>query len=337
MRPVTNITTARLIEAGSRAADWVSARLRPDGSFPGVENEIEAYYKMPVFFALSGRPVEAAAVVGYLRERFFDAGDFHTGTDDTVLSFRNYRNAWIARGLHMLGFYDLSRAAGDYLEAEMVPDFGGLVTEPGAPGVKAMDWGSTCSAAKAFLTMGRMTAAVRCGEYLVDSLERQPEPDRFLLKRDLGGAFLDEEDQTFVIELERPGQIYFPLGIGMVVFAGLAASTGESKWLSAAQKVYAAVGRSHDELFGVITNRKVAWGAAELFSVTGDSAYAEMSARIWSWTLETQTPEGIWLRHPEYASLDEQPRDLTVDATVESGLYMFELARTLAPWLPRSA
>ena len=62
----TNLSSARLISAGNLAADWVCERLAPDGSFPGVENEIDAYYKMPVLFALSGRAGKGEAVVNYL-------------------------------------------------------------------------------------------------------------------------------------------------------------------------------------------------------------------------------------------------------------------------------
>ena len=73
MRP----STSALISAGNRAADWVSERLAADGSFPGIENEIDAYYKMPILFALSDRPAQAQAVEMHLRNRFYEGGDFH--------------------------------------------------------------------------------------------------------------------------------------------------------------------------------------------------------------------------------------------------------------------
>ena len=72
-----NFSTSALIDAGNLAADWVCSGLSADGSFPGVEDEIEAYYKMPVLFALADRPAQAEAVTAYLHERFFDGGDFH--------------------------------------------------------------------------------------------------------------------------------------------------------------------------------------------------------------------------------------------------------------------
>ena len=77
----------------------------------------------------------------------------------------------------------------------------------------------------------------------------------------------------------------------------------------------------------------VAWGAAQLYALTGDAKYAQLSLDIWQWTMDTQTPEGLWLRHPEYSSLEEQPLEYTVDAAVESGLYMFELAHSLSGYL----
>ena len=119
------------------------------------------------------------------------------------------------------------------------------------------------------------------------------------------------------------------------MFADLYALTGDDKWLAAAEKLYDTVMKCHDEIYSVITNRKAAWGAAQLYSVTGDAKYAKLSLDIWQWTMDTQTPEGLWLRHPEYSSLEEQPLEFTVDAAVESGLYMFELARSLSGYLAK--
>jgi len=328
-----NLSTSALIDAGKLAADWVCSGLSADGSFPGVENEIDAYYKMPVLFALADRPAQGQAVEMYLKKRFFEGGDFHANTDPEVLSFKNYRNGWVTRGLQMLGSTQMATAAGDYLEGETVQAFGAVVTEPREPGVKVMDWGTTCSAIKAFLCLGRNDVARRCGEYLLDTLSNQPHSDRFLLKRSLTGEYLEENDLTFVIEIGRPGQIYFPLGFGMLVFADLYALTNESRWLTAAEKLCDLVTKCHDEVYSVITNRKVAWGAAQLYALTGDAKYAQLSLDIWQWTMDTQTPEGLWLRHPEYSSLEEQPLEYTVDAAVESGLYMFELAHSLSGYL----
>ena len=193
-----NFSTSALISAGNLAADWVCERLAADGSFPGVENEIDTYYKMPVLFALSGRTGEGEAVSNYLRQRFYNGGDFHANTDASVLSFKNYRNGWIARGLHMLGSTQMATAAGDYLEAEMVPKFGGVVSEPFEPGARVMDWGTTCSAIKALLCLDRNATAIRCGEYLLETLANQPLSNRFLLKRSLDGDYLEENDPTFV-------------------------------------------------------------------------------------------------------------------------------------------
>ena len=105
-----NPSISELISAGNLAANWVCERLAADGSFPGVENEIDAYYKMPVLFALSGRTGEAKSVVTYLRQRFYNGGEFHANTSPEVLSFKNYRNGWIARGLQMLGSTQMATA-----------------------------------------------------------------------------------------------------------------------------------------------------------------------------------------------------------------------------------
>ena len=42
---------------------------------------------------------------------------------------KNYRTARIGRGLHQLGFFDLSNSAGTFLESEMVPKHHGILED----------------------------------------------------------------------------------------------------------------------------------------------------------------------------------------------------------------
>ena len=104
---------------------------------------------------------------------------------------KNYRTAWIGRGLHQLGFFDLSNSAGAFLESEMVPKHHGILEDSEIHGYpREMDWGATCSAILAFLTMGRVDSAAACGEFLVKMIDDQPNKNKFYLKRDLNGEII---------------------------------------------------------------------------------------------------------------------------------------------------
>lgn len=329
-------TAQQLIEAGNRTVAWASGHLNEDGSFRGVEERILAYYKAPMAFALAGRVGEAAAVANHLRGTFFRNGDFHAVQDDpTSGGSKNYRNAWIARGLHTLGFYDLSVPTGDFLESEMDRNTGGVLTTSSVAGQhREMDWGSTCSTVIALLAMGRREPAVRCGDFLVRMLDDQNGGGEALyLRRDSSGEIItdmiDRPANLYSVMIGQTGQAYWYLGMAMVAFAGLYRWTGDEKWKKAGDRVYDIVSRCDDEVYATITNGKVAWGAGAMFAATGDRKFGLLADRIWTWVCETQTPEGVWLR-PGAETVADQALDVSLDTSLERASYMFDLGKTLA-------
>jgi hypothetical protein len=296
-------TAKQLVEAGFRTMDWAANLLNENGTFDGIENSIRAYYKAPMAFAVSGRVGEATAITNHLKKTFFNKGDFHGARGDpTSDGHKNYRNAWIGRGLHILGFYDLSVPTGDFLESEMDDTYGGVLTDSAIiGGEREMDWGATCSTNLALMTMGRMDAAVRCGDYLVDMLREQSNNENILYLRRAGDGQVIHDltgrpATDYSIKLGATGQVYWYLGMSLVVFAGLYRATGDAKWRDAADKIFSHVSKCDDEVYATITNGKVAWGAGAMFAATGDAKFGRLSDMIWTWVFETQTPEGLWIR-----------------------------------------
>jgi len=329
-------TAQQLIEAGNKTVEWASGHLNEDGSFGGVEERILAYYKAPMAFALAGRAGEAAAVANHLKSTFYRNGDFHAVKDDpTSGGSKNYRNAWIGRGLHTLGFYDLSVPTGDFLESEMDGKTGGVLTASSVEGRdRETDWGNTCSTAIAMLAMGRREAAVRCGDFLAQMLDDQDGGGEALyLRRDGSGEIITDMTgrpaNLYAVMIGETGQVYWYLGMAMVAFAGLYRWTGDEKWKKAGDRIYDIVSRCDDEVYAIITNGKVAWGAGAMFAATGDGKFGRLSDKIWTWVCDTQTPEGVWLR-PGAETVADQALDVSLDTSLERASYMFDLAKTLA-------
>ena len=133
-----------------------------------------------------------------------------------------------------------------------------------------------------------------------------------------------------MIELGNTGQTYWYLGMSMTAFAGLLLATRDEKWKDAADKICACIEKCDDELYTAITNGKVAWGSGAMYAATGDEKFGKLSKKIWTWVMETQTEDGVWVRPPQYDSIDEQPLDTTIDTSLERACYMFQLAKTLA-------
>ena len=129
-----------------------------------------------MIFAEAGRVAEATANAEHLHNTFFQDWDFHAvKKDPTSGGLKNFRTAWIGRGLHQLGFFDLSNSASEFLESEMEPNHHGILEDSEIDGhPREMDWDATCSTILAFLTIGRIDSAVDCGDFLVQMIVEQP-------------------------------------------------------------------------------------------------------------------------------------------------------------------
>ncbi|ENZ77862.1 MAG: hypothetical protein AB1670_01075 [Pseudomonadota bacterium] len=131
------------------------------------------------------------------------------------------------------------------------------------------------------------------------------------------------------IELNRGGQIYWFLGFSMRVLAQLFRATGDQAWLTLGHRVGGLVGRCQPDIYNSATSAKVAWGAAEMYAVSGDRRYFDLSMRIADWLISTQEPGGIWLRRPQYERIEAQPLSVSLDTSLERVVYMYEIPRAL--------
>lgn len=331
------LTADKLLARGHLALDWAASLVDDDEGFRGAGNIINGYYKSVVAFTTGGRVAEARRIANYIDRTFLVGGDINAlEGDPTGPGFSNYRNAWLGRGAHVLGRYDMSGKIGDFVEGQLDPLTGGLFADPAAPAEKRETcWGSTGSGALALIAMGRLGAAVRAGDYLLGMIEEQPDTKgKLYLRRDAKGAIIDKDIReglalVYSIDIGATGQVYWYLGIAMNTFANLYLATGDRKWIDGGYKVLEYFKNCDDEIFEIISNGKVAWGLAAMFAATGDEQFKKYALDAWAWHYNVQSPDGRWLRVGQIASLEEQPLHITLDTTLERAFYMFELSRTL--------
>src|SRR3546814_10765500 len=99
--------------------------------------------------------------------------------------------------------------------------------------------------------------------------------------------------------------------------------TGERKWIDAAEKLLVFVKTCHPQIFESTSNGKIAWGCAEIFSVTGDAGFRDTSARMAEWICDVQAEDGRWFRSAA------QMIPVAYDATFERVFYLSRVARAL--------
>jgi hypothetical protein len=331
------LTADKLLARGHLALDWAAGLVDEQEGFRGVGNIINGYYKSVVAFTTGARLREARQIANFIKATFLVDGDVNACPGDTTApGFSNYRNAWVGRGVHVLGRYDMSAAIGDFVESQMDPVSGGLAAVPFVPEAeREYCWGSTGSGVLALMAMGRWEAAARGGAFLVGMIEEQPATKgKLYLRRRADRTLIDSDIRqglalTYSIDVGAKGQIYWYLGIAMNAFANLYLATGDKKWTDAGYKVLEYFKNCDGEVYEIISNGKVAWGLAAMYAATRDRQFAKYAQDVWAWHYNVQSPDGRWLRVGQFGSLDEQPLHITLDTTLERAFYMFELSRTL--------
>lgn len=324
-----------LLTCGQRTMAWARERLGPSG-FAGASDQILAHYKATTAFVLGGHPDAATRVADHLDQVFRRGGDFHGNPRDASArsGSANYRNAWIVRGLHLLGRYELSEPGLAHLEAQIDHSSGGCRLLPSDWGGEAeLDFGTTCSAVIALLAAGRVHSARRCGNFLADRVMQQLQAGtRLHLRWSLAGTDILPDAGNlapFVIDPAVPSrqQLYWPLGMALVAFARLTRATGDGCWQAPAEALLHFIVRCGPDVATHITNGKVAWGLGEMSLVSPIPTYRVLAEAVLRNIIAAQEPSGVWVRRPEYQGEDTQPLATSLDTSLERASYMFDLAK----------
>jgi hypothetical protein len=317
-------------QAATRTVDWLAARITSDGSVGDDCEDLACFYKLPYLMQLAGHAAEAHRLLDYIRDRFLRSdGDFRTSnrvkTIDPVLAlYPGYINGWITMAAHKLGRFDLSFPAWDYLRGFWNADLGGFAidrTENGANGnVEVLMCAHLGLDA---LYLGDLELARGSGRALRQFMRLQPSPDtRFFLR--MAGAGLLEIDfpeaaaGLHVIAAEQPGQAWFFIGYPMAFLTRLFRATGDPEDLETARGYFDFARRCAPRMLGEHFAHKVAWGAVELASVTGDASHWALGAQISKKLIEAQDHDGLWMGN--------QPPHTHLDQSTEVAIWLLEIA-----------
>ncbi len=200
---------------------------------------------------------------------------------------------------------------------------------------QVVDWGPTALGAIALTSLGRLESATRAGTALITMLDAQPEPDGAMYWRtDWAGRTLTSFDPadapTHVTRFGAEDQIYWYFGAGLAAFATLHLAGGEARWLDAADRLCRLVDRCRPAALHALTSAKIGWGASLLWSITGDLRYRDIALEVGDDVVAQQTPDGVWLRTPQYASVGDQPVPTSLDTSIERACWLYEIARNLS-------
>ncbi len=309
----------RLTETKRRGAEWLLARVGPDGAIQ-PSNEGFRYYRLPWTLTVAGHTQAATAVCGWIREYMLTAdGDFDRGHRRLYDAYA-YRNATLVYGAHMARQFDLSTRGLDFILTMQDRRSGGFSNDRDPDGTlgDVMDLPYTCGCGLACIALGRLDAAREVYRFLNRVWNAQTEvPERlyysFSRQRQAVITEYDEQDAFWhIVESQEPRPQRWTVG-------GLSAAFLCRLYMVDPNPEYVALARDFQQFSIQSTPRqfefpqvcKSGWGAALLYQVTGEEQYATWAVKLAHWFADTQTDDGSW-------SFDSDPTEgRTLELTAE--------------------
>ncbi|MEW5980503.1 MAG: prenyltransferase/squalene oxidase repeat-containing protein [Acidobacteriota bacterium] len=323
--------------AVARATQWLLAHQAEDGSVSPREAGVDAYYKLPYTLGLMGELGAANLLLDWIRDyQMTSTGDFRGTRQRSRLSFHSnwstYANCWIVLGAHRLGRFDVSLRGIDYILRYQRPCGGfssmaltgeGEVIEP-----VCTAWGGLAA-----LSVGRIESACKAGDCLVEMVRRQPDPRRFYFRMTVEGRLITEypepERLFYFVAADQEKEIYYNLGIAMILLGRLYQATSESKYLSSCEDLLAFSQRCAADVYASPPSGKLGLGCAILFSISRNPAAKEAASAVADYLVATQGQEGYWRLpdDPLYAQIPGRHElDLLLDVTAEFTSFLAEIA-----------
>lgn len=324
--------------ASDRTVAWLLAQQRDDGSLGDQRDDVAFYYKVPLLLLLSGHQRACYRMLDFVADRFQEPHGGFSSTierktiDPVLTEYDAYIDGWLAMAAQRAGRFDLARPAWAHLRRYSHPGLGGfcLGGRYRGDGQDVIELLSTAHLGLVALYCGELPLALAAGHCLRRFWERQPDPDRLLLRMDDAGEFIREWPDAaaglHVVDRRATGQAWFFVGYPIAFLVQLARATGNAAHLATAH-LGAAKGfasfllESGDVLATEHFSHKVGWGMALLARSTGDARYRELALTIGRGMLERQSEAGTWL--------DEGPEHTRFEQSAEVALWLRKIATLL--------
>lgn len=278
----------RYREAGVRAVDYTIKFQLPDGGYIWDGYVPDAYHKQGYSWHLVGRFDEGHRLMDWaMRNTLQPDGHLKDYKGDV------YKQTWFGVSAHRLGRFDLSYAVMSHLLSYQAP-CGGFPRFSDQNFVRGV---STSWMGIAALNFGNLDVAKKAAECCNSMLDQQPDENRFYCLMNPDGQLITEKDdpQALFIDVVKPKQIYYELGIPMLLLCKLHQITGNANYLAYAKKFFDFHLGCHEDNFACVSSGKGALAAAIYYLITDDERGRDAAYRFCDFLLETQLPDGSWI------------------------------------------
>lgn len=325
-------------DSAQSAVTWARSLLKGDGSFRDASHEVGAYYLAPLAFRMSGFPDLAEASLSYVKRTMVIDGDINKGTNDTGSNVATFRNAMLSMGTTLDDNDNLRPSLAAHLASMQNPKSGGVLARKSIANEKReIDLATTSATLLGMLELGMTDQAIMAGEHITQRMiATQPDPTKYVLfRQSWDGNWIDtyakRDKSRYKLDLGATDQVYWPLGICMAALARLSQITQDSSFLTTCDILFDWANKCAPGAFNDLTAAKVGWGCSELFAATGQLKFKISAEQVATMLIDTQTPDGVWLRRPTISKIEDQPIHVTLDTTLERVCWLLHIARNLTP------
>jgi hypothetical protein len=321
-----------------RGVKWMLAQSALDGSYRDALPALGAYYKTPYFWAVSGHPAEFGRTVRFMQEVFYGPEGFHSEVDPQATAytsyFFNYMMGWVARGTWVGGAFAFARRAYEYLVQPQGKTIIAACDQGPTVTTGTRNIGSAANAGVSFLYAGDMASAQHCADFVWSVFEKQDWEDEFFVRTDAEGEILrdfpQDEQAISVIDMHKPDQMYWHLGIAMALFGKMFEATGQPAYLDRAAVVFDVFDRCRPNVAGDdLTVGKVAYGTAILYRLTGQEHYLTVCRECADNLIRSQESDGFWL-YDRRGDIKVLNRSTLLDFCAELTTWCMEVTKELA-------
>ena len=320
--------------SAKRAANVFSKQITVEG-YPNTSPDLAVDYKHPLMWITAGDMASANIMLDHIRIRWLrENGDFRPKDEGAPKSanpayqeFYAYPNGWIVRAAHKAGREDISSPGLKYLLALQDGKKGGFYTHAPEAQDGITDVITTAHLGLVCLEAGHRDRAVHAGNYLCDTIERQPSlKTGFYLRRDVSGEciveFPSEAAPLYMISKTEPKQLYFMIAYPIAYLVELHKITGDEQFLVGA-KLYAEFALScHESVLSCEFSHKLAWALSELYCLVSEPQYLEAIKRISDYFISMQDAGGLWFSDDPLKCYDQ---------SAEIVCWFLEISKNLEP------
>ena len=276
----------RFRQVADSAVECQLVHQQSDGGYIWDGYAVDAHHKQAYSWGMAGRFAEAHRLLNWVRrERLQTNGQLKDYNGDV------YKHSWFFQGAHRLGRFDLSYPVMDFLVTCQAP-CGGL---PHFADDRLLRSLATAWTGISAIYAGRMDVATRAAQCCISMLEQQPDEDKFYYKltRD-GQLVVDDSDADNLIDVGKPKQAYWEVGLPMMLMCRMYQVTGQTHFLDFASRLFAFKLRCYKDNYGWAGSGKSSLAATIYYLITDDQQARQAAIRFLDFLAETQYADGGW-------------------------------------------